>query len=140
MDAKLNEIPMFVRCGGILPEAPVMQHTGERPIEQLTLHAYYKNGMERSQLYQDEGDGYDYEEGKFNLHTFQLNGSNRSLSLTQEREGIRTPEYQTFRVVFHGLPYRSRVCLVDGQETEITFTPTTTEVIVPWDFATLVIE
>lgn len=140
IDADLHEIPMFVRSGGILPLAPVMQYTSEKPIEEMSLHAYYKNGTEKSMLYQDGGDGYDYREGKYILHNFQLRGSTRSLSVTQEREGLMTPDYATFRVVFHGLPYRSRVCLVDGQETEIQFLPHTTEVVVPWDFGTLVIE
>jgi alpha-glucosidase len=140
IEAALDQIPMFVRSGGIIATAPVMQHTGEKPIEQMTLHAYYKNGTEDSQLYWDEGDGYNYEQGRYILHNFRLKGTARSLSITQEREGLMEPEYKTFRLVLHGMLYRSRVCLVDGQETKIHFTPLTTEVEVPWDFATLVIE
>lgn len=140
IDAQLDEIPMFIRAGGVIAIAPVMQHTREKKIEELDLHVYYKNGEEESELYHDSGDGYDYEKGKYQLHSFHLKGESRSVSFTQMREGELKPEYGTFKIIFHGLPYKSRRCLIDGVETKLNFTPLTTEVIAPWDFATLVIE
>ncbi|MEZ4824678.1 MAG: glycoside hydrolase family 31 protein [Bacteroidia bacterium] len=138
-DASLADIPMFVRAGGVLPLAPVMQYVGEKPIEEMALHVYYKNGEEKSILYTDAGDGYDYLEGKYLLHNFRVSGESKSFTLNQFYNGAFKPSYSTFRVVFHGLPYKSRTCTVDGEETEIRFTSLTTEVVVPWNFEKIVI-
>lgn len=38
--APLDSIPLFVRAGSILPLGPVMQHTGEKPLDPLTVEVY----------------------------------------------------------------------------------------------------
>ncbi len=40
VDAPLARIPVFVRAGAILPLGPVQQHTGERPLDPLTIRLY----------------------------------------------------------------------------------------------------
>ncbi|MDX2249865.1 MAG: glycoside hydrolase family 31 protein [Bacteroidia bacterium] len=133
-DVTLADIPMYVRAGGVIPMAPVMQYIGERPVDEITLHVYYKNGEEKSTLYTDAGDGYDYLEGKYLVHNFRVSGESKKFTLSQFRNGAFHPSYDHFRVVFHGLPYKSQKCTVDGNKTEISFTSVTTEVIVPWNF------
>ncbi|PZP39257.1 MAG: xylosidase, partial [Pseudopedobacter saltans] len=58
-DVSLEQIPLFVKAGTILPLAPVKQHTDIKYFDTLTLHIYSgKNGS--FQLYEDEGDNYNY--------------------------------------------------------------------------------
>ncbi|MEM7372852.1 MAG: glycoside hydrolase family 31 protein [Bacteroidota bacterium] len=130
-DAGLDQIPMYVRAGGILPLAPVMQFIGERMIDVLELHIYYLEGSQSSELYVDAGEGYDYQSGKFLLHQFHFSGTPTGCSLSVDRSGDYQPEYTEFRLVFHGLPFRTASCLVDGQEASVSFQALTTEVTVP---------
>ena len=136
-DTNISEIPIYIKAGGIIPMAPIMQYVGEKPIEVMDLHVYYKNGEEKSILYMDAGDGYDYLEGKYILHNFRVNGESKKFRITQWRNGAFKPTYDRFRVIFHGLPYKSHRCKVDGKEVNISFNPLSTEVIVPWDFEEL---
>ncbi|MCB0836242.1 MAG: glycoside hydrolase family 31 protein [Bacteroidetes bacterium] len=139
-DAALDEIPMFARAGSMIPLAPVQQYVGEKVITELTLHAYYKNGGEISYLYSDDGDGYEYTLGEFLMNRFEFRGDKNRVVISNYQEGGFKADYQTFQIIFHGLPYKSRQCLVDGRPVAISFNPTTTSVKVPSDFGQLVIE
>src|SRR5207245_2063017 len=52
--APLERLPLLVRGGAILPLGPVVQHTGERPLDELTLQIY-PEGTSRFELYEDDG-------------------------------------------------------------------------------------
>ena len=40
MNARLDRMPLFVRAGSILPMAPDMGHSDEKPVDPLTLQVY----------------------------------------------------------------------------------------------------
>ncbi|WP_341677912.1 TIM-barrel domain-containing protein [Niveibacterium sp. SC-1] len=59
-------IPLFVRAGSLLPLGPVVTHSEAqlgRPIEVVV----YPGADAEFALYEDAGDGYDYEQGEFTL-------------------------------------------------------------------------
>lgn len=60
--APLDSIPWFMRSGSILPMGPVMQYVDEIPDAPYELHVYTGADAEFT-LYEDAGDGYDYERG-----------------------------------------------------------------------------
>jgi alpha-D-xyloside xylohydrolase len=63
-DSPLERIPVFVRAGSIVPMGPVRQHSDDTLDAPLELHVY--PGSDASfTLYEDDGDGYDYEAGAF---------------------------------------------------------------------------
>ena len=119
--AGLDRIPLFVQAGAVVPLAPVMQYVGEKVVEQLTLHVYFKHGTAASVLYDDGGEGYAYQEaGQQTTRRFTVAGSAQGLLLTQEIEGPYLPTYATYQLVFHGLPFVPAQVVVDGQPTELT--------------------
>ncbi|MFB6151716.1 MAG: TIM-barrel domain-containing protein [Haloarculaceae archaeon] len=63
-DAPLEKVPLFVPAGSILPMGPVQQHTGEKPDAPWQVRVY-PGGDGKFDLYEDAGDGYDYEDGQF---------------------------------------------------------------------------
>ncbi|RMG81003.1 MAG: DUF4968 domain-containing protein [Bacteroidetes bacterium] len=107
VDAPLDQIPMFIRAGAVLPLYPVMQYVGEKPVEQLTLHIYYKNGEETSLLYEDKGEGYDYKHGGANVRRFHTAGDDTKLVVRQQKTGQFTPPYTHLQVIVHGLPFKA---------------------------------
>lgn len=79
VDAPLERIPVFVRAGSIVPMGPVRQHTGAAPDAPLEVHVY--PGRDASFiLYDDEGDGYAYEQGAF--ATVEIRWDDRTRRLT----------------------------------------------------------
>ena len=93
---------------------PVLQYVGEKAIEELTLHVYYKNGTAESVLYDDGGEGYAYQDGQKTVRRFTVTGSATDLVLAQAIEGDFRPSYATYRVVLHGVA-GPITAAVDGQ-------------------------
>ena len=81
----LDRVPMFVRAGSILPLGPEMQYVGEKAWDNLELRVYPgANGS--FTLYEDEGDGYNYEKGIYTTITFEWNNAKKQLVIG-ERKG-----------------------------------------------------
>ncbi|MCC2547154.1 glycoside hydrolase family 31 protein [Hymenobacter sp. BT175] len=142
--APLDRIPVFVKAGAVIPMYPVMQYVGEKKVEELTLHVYYKEGEESSVLYDDGGEGYGYEQGHSTTRRFTVEGAAESLTLRQHIEGDYQPTFSTFRVVLHGLPFGALKLTVDGKTTQATKHATETglslpDVVVAASFAELTV-
>ena len=60
---RLDEMPLYVRAGAILPMQSVIQHTGETPNGPLQLRIYPGNDCAGS-LYQDDGHSFAYQKGE----------------------------------------------------------------------------
>jgi hypothetical protein len=60
----LDELPVYVRAGAIIPMQPKMRHTGERPIDPLIL-AIYPGASGNTRVYEDAGDTLGYKTGEF---------------------------------------------------------------------------
>jgi alpha-glucosidase (family GH31 glycosyl hydrolase) len=68
VDAPLDRLPLFVRGGAILPLGPVVQHAGERPLDEVVLQIY-PAGASRFELYEDDGRTNGYRQGRYALTT-----------------------------------------------------------------------
>ena len=80
IQATLDQVPMFVRAGSILPLGPEMQWVGEKSWDNLELRVY--PGADGSfVLYEDEGDNYNYEKGIYSTITFQWNDKSKIFTI-----------------------------------------------------------
>jgi alpha-D-xyloside xylohydrolase len=98
--APLDQIPLFVRAGSIVPLGPVVQFAGEKPADPLELRIY--RGVDGAlTLYEDEGDSYRYERG---VHaTIPISWDEKKQTLTVGKRVGRFPgmlEKRTIRVIF----------------------------------------
>ena len=85
LETMLDRVPMFVRAGSILPLGPEMQYVGEKAWDNLELRVYPgANGI--FLLYEDEGDGYNYEKGVYSVIQFRWNEKFRALTIS-DRQG-----------------------------------------------------
>ncbi len=57
--AKLDEIPVFVKAGAIIPMGPEVDYADEKPLDPLTLDIYAK-GESSFTLYEDDGQTREY--------------------------------------------------------------------------------
>ncbi|AEH38962.1 glycoside hydrolase family 31 protein [Halopiger xanaduensis] len=84
-DAPLEKLPLFVRAGSVLPMGPVVQHTEERPDAPWHVRVY--PGHDGSfDVYEDAGDGYDYEDGAYAVTPLEWDDGASELAV-REREG-----------------------------------------------------
>ena len=115
-EAVLDEIPLYIREGAVLPFFPVMQYVGEKPVEELTLKAYFGGEMVHSYLYEDSGDGYDYEKGIYNRKRFKTQSTEKSFKLSLKSNGHYEPTYNVYKIMVHGLPFIPKQVLVNDKE------------------------
>ncbi|MGB5263919.1 MAG: glycoside hydrolase family 31 protein [Lutimonas sp.] len=116
VDADLDTMPVFVKEGAIIPKYPIQQYVGEKEIEQVYLDIYFKKGKEKSQLYEDSQDGYDYIKGRFSLRNFTLIGKDKSLTIQQFKAGKFTTSYSSFEMKFVHLPFKIKAVEIDGEK------------------------
>ena len=97
--APIDRIPLDVRAGSILPLGPVIEYAGQAtdPIE-LRI---YTGADGKFEIYQDEGDNYDYEKGVHAVIPISWSEADKTLTIG-EREGKYPgmPEKITFNVVW----------------------------------------
>jgi len=71
IEVPLNKIPLYIKEGGIIPMQEVQNYVGEKKIEQLELIIFPSKKSEYT-LYEDDGQSYQYETGKYSLTKFSL--------------------------------------------------------------------
>ena len=116
VSTKFDEIPVFVKEGSIIPKYPVQQYVGEMQFDELTLDVYYKLGKEKSTVYEDAQDGYDYNKGRFSLRTFTFNGKEKEIIIQQHKEGTFETSYSKFKINLKGLPFKVKKIEIDDEK------------------------
>jgi alpha-glucosidase len=124
----LNRLPVYVRAGAILPLGPVMQHTGEKPVDPLSVHIYSFSAEDtkasrqssRFQVYDDDGISNEYRDGKFeraNLH-FEQTADAIKFEISRESGDRRyqATASRAYKVYFHGIDVPVHGVRLDGKE------------------------
>ena len=108
-----DSIPMFAKAGSVIPHFPVQQYTGQEEIQQVSLKVYPGNGS--SEWYEDTGEGYDYQQGQFLLHQFNMTNTDAGLSIRQSVSGAFNSPCQTFQIELLGFQKEWKEIQVDGK-------------------------
>ncbi len=99
------DLPVYVREGTILPIAPLVQSTGEKPSGPLTLRVFPGEHCAGS-IYQDDGTTYDFRQGKYFRQQFtcaQAADGTVTINLLKP-EGTFVPWWTEVRVEVVGVP------------------------------------
>lgn len=83
-ETRIDEIPLYIKAGGIIPFGPKVQYADEKKWDNLEIRIYEGADGEFT-LYEDEGDNYNYEKGKFATITFRWNDSKKVLTIEQQK-------------------------------------------------------
>jgi alpha-glucosidase len=87
---RLDEMPLYVRAGAIVPMQPLVQSTGENPNGPLELRVYLPAGTAgndcRGTLYQDDGHTFAYQKGEILRVNYSCQVSNGSATVTSTTE------------------------------------------------------
>jgi alpha-glucosidase len=116
VDTKFDEIPVFIKAGAMIPKYPVQQYVGELEFDELTLDLYYKDGKEKSVVYEDAQDGYDYKKGRYSFLTFQVTGKEKELNIQLHKEGKYDTPYSKYKINFIGFPFKVKSIEIDNEK------------------------
>jgi alpha-D-xyloside xylohydrolase len=99
-DAPLDRIPLFVPAGTILPLGPEIEYAAQAPAGPIELRVF-RGANGNFDLYQDEGDNYDYEKGAHALIPLRWSEASKTLTIG-ERQGEYPgmPKQMTFHIVW----------------------------------------
>ena len=108
INAPLDIVPLFAREGAIIPLAPVMQYTDQRPEDPLTLTCYLGSeagATATGTLYEDDGETPAWQQGEWRLTRFTAERTTTGVTFHAARpEGGYTGEVREWLVELH-LPY-----------------------------------
>lgn len=100
ISAPLDQIPIFIRAGAIIPMGPEIQFALQKTDEPIELYVY--EGKDGSfTLYQDDGETYDYEQGEFS--SIELKYLHKENKIVFEEDSGDFFDYETeslnFRII-----------------------------------------
>jgi len=119
VDAPLGKFPLFAKEGAIIPLAPVMRHTGEKPWDPLTVKVFPAAGPTSFTLYEDDGESFSYRSGQWARTTFRCTPINNGVEVRLEpRAGAFDPQRTGIELQVHGRKPEAQVTLLDdtGQQ------------------------
>ncbi|HEX4048529.1 MAG TPA: DUF5110 domain-containing protein, partial [Elusimicrobiota bacterium] len=92
--APQNRIPVAVRAGSIIPMAPDMKNTSEKPWDPLTLEIY-PSGKSEFTLYRDDGKTFSYRRGSYTLTKISADekGSSVRVNIAESNKLFSAKEY-----------------------------------------------
>ena len=90
--AALDEIPVFVKAGAIIPMGPEIRYADELPLNEITLDIYPTQGASTYTLYEDDGVTRDYMlNNAYALTQYDYNNSGSIVTVTIGAADIKNP-------------------------------------------------
>lgn len=120
--APIETLPLFVRPGSIIPMGPFLQYSYEKPAAPIELRVY-RGANGRCTFYEDEGDGYNYEKGKYATILISWDEAKHTLEI-----GKRSGKFpgmadeRTFNVVWVSPNHGAGVPVVEKPDAVIRYT------------------
>ncbi len=102
-----ESLVVLARAGAIVPQAPVVQHTGAAPEGPLTVEVW-PGGDCAGSLYLDDGASFAYREGALRRVSYGCRASEGAVSVTATSEGTFATWWSSTEVVVHGVPRAPR--------------------------------
>jgi alpha-glucosidase len=119
----INEIPVLVKAGSIIPEQPLVQSTAFVPQGPLELRVY--PGPDCSgQLYQDDGHSFNYRTGGAMRLAMSCSATENSASITlAPQQGGYKPWFTELRVTFFDAPKQATSAIAGSSQLRTTYDP-----------------
>lgn len=129
---KVDELPIYVPAGSILPIAPLVQSTAERPSGALTLRVFPGENCQGS-VYQDDGISFEFRKGIFFRQRFTCSlAADGKVKVSIERaDGTFKPWWNSIRIEVVGMKAVSARAPEGGRALSVTRTPLGSAVVVP---------
>ncbi len=118
-EAPLDKIPLFVKAGSIVPTGDIIQYSGEKPSDTLEIHIY-RGADGNFELYEDEGDNYNYEKGKYTIIPFGWDEEHQTLTIGDKQGNFsQCLTKRTFNIVLENIKDNKRQVTYLGKEIKV---------------------
>ncbi|MBN1875764.1 MAG: DUF4968 domain-containing protein [Anaerolineae bacterium] len=120
----LETLPFFVRAGTVLPMGESGPNVEQRMQKFLRLGVYplARPGNAVSELYEDAGEGFCYQQGVQRFSRFLMEQTAEQLILTWEGNGGYQPPYEHIELTLNGLRRAPRAVYADGVQYAVVTT------------------
>ncbi|QCR23113.1 glycoside hydrolase family 31 protein [Pontibacter sp. SGAir0037] len=108
MPVLYHRMPVYVKESSIIPMQSLVQHTGEKPTDTLTVHVYKGDVSNTFVYYEDDGESYDHEKGGYYKRSISYDPKRKTLTF-EKAEGNYNSHFKNLKVMFHGFEGTSRV-------------------------------
>ncbi|MBA2250674.1 MAG: glycoside hydrolase family 31 protein [Chitinophagaceae bacterium] len=133
----LNDLPVFVKEGGIVPMQSVVQSTKEAGDGILYIHVWKGNAVNNFTWYEDDGNTFGYEKNIFSKRIISYQPVNNIINIGKT-EGSYDSKYKKIKLILHGFTERvsgninnkTVVPMKDGRNTVFEFSNSTAELVV----------
>lgn len=130
-DAPLDHIPLFVRAGSIIPMGPQIEYAAEDPAGPIELRIYPGSDGDFN-LYEDSGDGYDYQHGQRSVIPIHWDDHNSILTVGN-REGAfpGIVKDRTFHIVLVSAGHGGGIAVSSTADKDIAYEGAKIEIKLP---------
>ncbi|MET4082775.1 alpha-glucosidase [Pedobacter sp. UYP30] len=97
----MDELPVFVKAGSIIPVQSIIQSTSEKPTDTLAVHIYNGKDAESFLYYEDDGASFNYEKGDFYKRLITFNPKQKSINFAKA-EGNYPTQFKVVKIILHG--------------------------------------
>ncbi|MGI9545067.1 MAG: TIM-barrel domain-containing protein, partial [Cyclobacteriaceae bacterium] len=111
-ESPLNQLPIFIRGGCILPMQSVVQSASSQTDSVLQLHLYAGSEGSTFEYYEDDGSTYAYQQGDTYKRQLQFSPKNQQITLGAV-EGTAISKFSKAKVFLHGFAPVSQVKIND---------------------------
>jgi alpha-D-xyloside xylohydrolase len=133
--APRDTIPLFVRAGSIIPMGPYLQYATEKKADTIELRVYPgANGS--FTMYEDEGDNYNYETGKYSTIPITYVDNPKTVNFGQ-RTGSFTgmDQKKVFNIVYVSSNHGTGVGITTSPDQQIVYDGTPVVGVLPARFS-----
>jgi alpha-D-xyloside xylohydrolase len=120
--APIDEMPLFVKAGSIVPMGPYLQYAMEKPADPLEIRIY--SGADADfLLYEDEGDNYNYEKGVYATIALHWDENGQTLTIGDRKGSFPGMlKKRTFNIVFVGKNHGTGIEPFKKADKKVTYT------------------
>lgn len=110
-----DSVRLYVRAGAIIPQAPVVMSTDEKPKGPLTVEVWPGSRCEGS-LYLDDGKSFGFRKGQLLRMSYKCETAPDGLKVEAVANGSFSPWWREQRLVMHAVPRAPKSVSRDGSE------------------------
>ncbi len=135
----INNLPVFIKAGAIIPMQNVIQSTADKGDGILNLNVWYGDAPNSFTYYEDDGNTYQYEDGKYYVRDIHFNPNEKEITM-DDVKGNYDSKFHNVHLVLHGFPQNTTFTVngksvkTEGSEVEpfINFSNTKGKISVKW--------
>jgi alpha-glucosidase len=124
----LRSMPMYARAGAVVAERDAMEFVGQKPVRELQLQVF-AGGNLTSYLYEDDGDTYANERGRYRVLTFITEAYRAGFRISVTSEGQYDDASVRFSYLIHGLDRKPDRITVNGRNIVYFYEPRTNTIV-----------